>query len=199
MINARAHTDRQAGLKAHMSPLSGGQIVEVGTLYGQHARWMVSAFRPTHLAIADPYGLAMFLCNGHPSRSTHAFVQHLSPPLNPPLNLTCHRGKGVDLLRTLADSSQDLIYIDGDHEYKGVCSDLEAARTKVRVGGLIALNDYYRMEWEFLATRGRWGNYGIIFAVNEFLSRYGRSFEVAYTTFGQKGGGVSDIGIRRLR
>ena len=61
---------------------------------------------------------------------------------------------------------------------RGVCTDLEAARTKVRVGGLIALNDYYRFEWEFLAQRGRWGAYGIVHATNEFLARYRGSFEV---------------------
>jgi len=51
--------------------------------------------------------------------------------------------------------------VDADHDYAGVCSDLEAARTKVKPGGFMALNDYYRFEWQFLGDRGRWGSYSM--------------------------------------
>ena len=52
-------------------------------------------------------------------------------------------GPSKEGLATLPDDSVDLIYVDGDHEYSGVCADLEIARRKVRIGGIIAMNDYY--------------------------------------------------------
>ena len=74
--------------------------------------------------------------------------------------------------------------VDGDHDYSGVCGDLEAARTKVKPGGLMVLNDYYIFESIFLGgdpktkkTGGRWGTYGVIHAANEFILR------CAYTLF----------------
>ena len=70
---------------------------------------------------------------------------------------------------TAVHSCLDGVYVDADHDYKGVCADLEIARAKVKVGGLLALNDYYRFEWQFLAERGRWGHYGIMHAANEYV------------------------------
>ena len=84
--------------------------------------------------------------------------------------------------------------------YKGVCGDLEAARPKVKIGGLMALNDYYLFETVFLAQRGRWGVYGIIHATHEFLARYASGWEVAYITMSPlAGGNQADIGLRRVR
>eukprot|EP00966_Prymnesium_polylepis_P139393 3221041-Prymnesium_polylepis.1 len=92
-------------------------------------------------------------------------------------DVQCVRGDSAKSLRQLPDGSQDLIYIDGDHDYKGVCADLESARSKLRVGGLMVMNDYNWFESEFLAQRGRWGVYGVIHATNEFAVRYSREFE----------------------
>ena len=36
--------------------------------------------------------------------------------------------------RDASDEGFDVIYIDADHDYAGVCRDLEAAKHKVRVG-----------------------------------------------------------------
>lgn len=82
-----------------------------------------------------------------------------------------------------------------DHTYSSVCRDLHNAREKVKVGGLIVMNDYYFFESAFLFTRGRWGVYGVIHAVNEFLIRH-TNFEVAYYAFHPKNEG--DIGLRRV-
>ena len=39
------------------------------------------------------------------------------------------------------------------------------------MGGLLVLNDYFLFESSFLASRGRWGVYGVIHATNECLLR----------------------------
>ncbi len=46
----------------------------------------------------------------------------------------------------------DLLYVDGDHSYEAVCSDMARHGVKVRNGGLVVLDDYYaswpgKMRW----------------------------------------------------
>ena len=109
----------------------------------------------------------------------------------------CVLGSSPQLLAKLPDAAFDLIYVDGDHSYSGFCSDLEAARHKVRVGGILAINDFYLFESQFLVSRARFGVYGIIHATHEFLVRYEGQWEIAYYAFNMMNQG--DLGLRRLK
>jgi hypothetical protein len=160
-----------------------GSLVEVGTLTGAFTRWMLRQLRPISAVAMDVSGYAIKECASNTQR-TAAEVGAA---------LTCQHGDSKALLAKLPDDSQDLIYVDGDHNYKGVCGDLEAARPKVKIGGLMALNDYYLFETVFLAQRGRWGVYGIIHATHEFLARYASDWEVAYITMSPLAGGNQAI------
>lgn len=44
----------------------------------------------------------------------------------------------------LMDMIFDLAYIDGDHEYPGVMTDLEMVGARIKVGGLLCMHDYGR-------------------------------------------------------
>ena len=78
-----------------------------------------------------------------------------------------------------------------------MCRDLEAARSKVKRGGLMVLNDYYMFEHQFLARplekRLRYGVYGVIHAANEFALRY--SWPVVYMTLHYQN--QPDVALRR--
>ena len=183
MANAKLYPERRQAITASIA--KGGHFVEVGTLNGQFAKWMLRSLLPASLTVMDISTTSCFGTTAHAASQVGA-------------KLRCQRGASQKLLKTLNDSSYDLIYVDADHDYAGVCSDLEAARTKVKPGGFMALNDYYRFEWQFLGDRGRWGSYGVMHAANEFLVRYGEDWEVAYYTFGPTDSG-GDLGLRRLR
>lgn len=73
------------------------------------------------------------------------------------------RGGANDFSDQIEEGSLDFVYIDGDHRYDGVMMDLEFAFAKVKVGGIIAADDYSLGGW--------WGD-GVIRAVNEFIGRY---------------------------
>ena len=109
----------------------------------------------------------------------------------------CLLGDSKALLRELPEATYDLIYVDGNHEYAGVCADLEAARTKLKPGGLMVLNDYYLFEHQFLARvpprKIRYGVYGVIHAANEFALRY--QWQVAYITTHPEN--MPDLALRR--
>eukprot|EP00966_Prymnesium_polylepis_P160759 3715346-Prymnesium_polylepis.1 len=105
----------------------------------------------------------------------------------------CIRGDSAASLKQLEDNAYDLMYIDGDHSYKGACADIEAARSKLKIGGLLALNDYYTFEYNFIPKKGVAMVYGVIHATHEFLARYYGDWEVVYFAL------PADIGLRRIR
>jgi len=44
------------------------------------------------------------------------------------------------------DGSLDLVYIDGNHEYKHVCEDIRLWLPKIKRGGIISGHDYYYVD-----------------------------------------------------
>jgi len=54
------------------------------------------------------------------------------------------RAWSVDASATVDDGSLDFVYIDGNHSYESVWSDLAAWVPKVRSGGIVAGHDYGR-------------------------------------------------------
>jgi hypothetical protein len=71
------------------------------------------------------------------------------------------RGDTSAMARYFADLSCDLVYIDADHSYQGVKSDIDAWWPKIKVGGVMAFHDYEMTQ------------YGVKQAVNEFAHRLG--------------------------
>lgn len=76
----------------------------------------------------------------------------------------------------VADESLDWAYIDGDHTYKGVATDLRAWWPKLRSGGLLMGDDYGRSGW--------WGN-GVQDAVTHFLTDTGPDADLALVRHSQ--------------
>lgn len=58
------------------------------------------------------------------------------------LNATIVRQFSVDAAKTVPDGSLDFVYIDGNHGFNSVLSDLKAWAPKVRAGGFVAGHDY---------------------------------------------------------
>ncbi len=65
------------------------------------------------------------------------------------------RGRSSDILPTLDRDSFDLIYIDGDHGYETVSSDIEMSRALIREGGIICGDDLELQAHECDATIAR--------------------------------------------
>jgi predicted O-methyltransferase YrrM len=73
----------------------------------------------------------------------------------------CIRKSSVEAITDFKNESLDWVYIDADHSYKSVLNDLIIWRSKVRQGGIISGHDYVNAF-----------NYGVIQAVNEFITVY---------------------------
>jgi len=76
------------------------------------------------------------------------------------------QGDSADRLSRYDSDYFDMIYIDAGHDYDSVKADAQAAKSKVKVGGVLIFNDYLLLD-----PRGK--PYGIVQAVNELLTAGG--------------------------
>lgn len=83
-----------------------------------------------------------------------------------------HRELSGDAVSTFSADYFDFVYIDGDHSYQGVFSDLELYSEKVKNKGLLILDDY---------APGNWWGTGIIDACHDFLTKH-RNFIIDFKT-----------------
>lgn len=71
------------------------------------------------------------------------------------------QGDSTDSSSLFDSASLDFVYIDANHQYDKVNSDIEAWKTKIKPGGIISGHDYDKSHW------------GVTKAVNEhFRSRF---------------------------
>lgn len=89
--------------------------------------------------------------------------------------VTIHREYSDEAAKTFPADHFDFVYIDGDHSYQGVFADLENYSTKVKIKGLLILDDY---------TRGNWWGTDIIDACHDFLAKH-RNFLIDFKASSQ--------------
>ena len=73
-------------------------------------------------------------------------------------NIEFVRKTSMDALDDFEDKSLDFVYIDGDHQFDYVMTDLIFWNRKVKSGVIVALHDYCHFHWS-----------GIIRAVDAFV------------------------------
>ena len=91
--------------------------------------------------------------------STIDIVEHAEIETNlSRANVTAFVNRIVRSSREVAASWSDpieLLWIDGDHSYKGVCEDIESWADKILPGGFMAFHDYPDMGGKVLGPVGR--------------------------------------------
>jgi cephalosporin hydroxylase len=142
---------------------NGAHFVEIGSWYGKSSvfmaveiansgknikfdcvdTWLGSAEHANHENVRKGLVYDIFLRNIEP-------VKHIINPI---------RMTSLEAANLYADNSLDFVFIDADHSYEGVISDIKAWFPKVKVGGHIAGHDYNEIDWP-----------GVVKAVDEFFT-----------------------------
>lgn len=145
--NCRVVADRSTMLK-HLPQHA--TCAEIGVWKGDFAQSILATTLPTKLHLIDFSPDAVAIAN-------RRFAAEIASG-----QVAVHHGDSASTIRSFNDAYFDWVYIDADHSYAGVKADLAAVRTKLKPGGLIALNDYiYFSSIDF-------AKYGVVEAVHEF-------------------------------
>ena len=164
---------------ARMLP-KGGVGAEIGVWKGDYSATLLDLARPSKLHLIDPwqtredpnYDTAWYgKARGINMDEVHAGVCDRFHQQTQAGQVEIHRAASTDAMSRFADGSLDFVYIDGDHAYEGVKPDLEISVQKVRIGGLICVDDHMIGKW--------WGD-EIVRAVNETLGANPQTLQLAF-------------------
>lgn len=145
--------------------------VEVGVQRGVFAAQMlctrikqlhlVDCWRPTPNGSADPANIDE---GGHEENyrfTLNRFLYNIAEQ-----RVVVHRATSIQAAARFSESSFDFVYLDADHSYAAVLTDLEAWAKTIKPGGCLMGHDYVDDE----ASR-RMG-FGVVAAVDEFCRRH---------------------------
>lgn len=146
-----------------------GICVEIGVWRGEFSKILLEELSPRHLYLIDPWAVqedeagGASLAGAQDKSKMDVIHDHVQATFAPQIaagTVSIIRDYSAPALGNFEDQSIDFIYLDGDHSFEGVLADLQAAHDKLRVGGVVMLDDYHQKGW--------WGD-GVIRALNTFV------------------------------
>lgn len=148
-----------------------GVVVEVGVWMGVFTEEILSINQPNKLYLVDPYKYIKKFdksCYGN-NKINQVKLDGIYDELKKKYANKVEN-KEIEFIRKesnklgdeFKEESLDWVYIDGNHSYNYVKSDLMYFSNKIKKGGYITGDDY--------GVKGWWGN-GVKKAVDEFLKR----------------------------
>lgn len=148
----------------------GGYGVEVGVWAGVFSEQLLRAAHPKMLHLVDPWeysedpDMAGAGCAGRLAKSQQhmdelyeSVVQRFASDIR----VAVHRLSSEAAAALFEPRSLDWVYLDADHRYASVLSDLTLWNNAIKPGGILAGDDY--------GTTGWWGE-GVTEAVDEFVA-----------------------------
>lgn len=154
----------------HRMP-KGGLAIEIGVWRGEFSRQILDTLAPTELFLIDPW--KSFEDHDEAAfsgREADEKMDEIAESVVRMFDAEIKAGQvkvlremSVDALEKFDKDSINFAYVDGDHSYEGVRSDLAALMPKMAKGGIMAFDDYHRRGW--------WGD-GVLRAIHEFLGAH---------------------------
>jgi hypothetical protein len=183
------HRQERARLLRRLPKRSVG--VEIGVWAGDLSAAILRAVRPTRLHLLDPwafapderyeqawYGGARAGSQVEMDQVYERVLQRFETEIADGA-VVIHRSTSAEAAAEFEDASLDWVYVDGNHLYEYVQTDLALFAPKVRPGGLLAGDDYGAAGWwddgvrravdRFLVTQA--GAYEPVFLRDQFLLR----------------------------
>jgi len=120
----------------------GGLVVEVGCQLGRSSSILtqVAAINHFHTVHVDPYTAQPEML-----QQWHSMMYRVGGADEHAYTHLCMRTEQARWhIEMLGDDGIDMAYIDGDHEYPGVMTDLDILCPLIKTGGLLTMHDYGR-------------------------------------------------------
>jgi hypothetical protein len=148
LIGARWHAVRgRRWLLERLPPESTG--VEIGVWRGDFSALILAVVRPSRLHLVDPWRSAAGAHAGGLFDRPQAELDTLADSVRHRFakevatgQVVIHRMTSLAAADTFGDRTLDWVYVDGDHSYEAVRSDIAVYTAKVRPGGFVAGDDY---------------------------------------------------------
>jgi predicted O-methyltransferase YrrM len=123
-------------LMIHLGERGYNKGAEIGVDRGRFSEFMLQNMTDLHLLCVDPWYWKLR------GRSRYESTVRRLEPFGE--RATIIRKMSMDALVDVKDGSLDFVYVDGDHTFDFVMSDIIWWARKVRLGGVVAAHDYYR-------------------------------------------------------
>jgi predicted O-methyltransferase YrrM len=127
-----------------------GRCAEIGVWNGAFSQSILEVTEPRELVLIDPWELLAEQDETtwtHKRHKDHSFMksmrEHVGECYGALSHVKIRKGFSQDVLASFPDGYFDWIYIDGNHRYEFVRTDLRLAFQKVRAGGVIAGDDFF--------------------------------------------------------
>jgi Methyltransferase domain len=138
----------------------GGRCAEIGVWNGKFSAAILEVAKPKELILIDPWDLLAAQPKDEMTHHLHQdggamgeMFRHVSAMYADRKEVTIHKGFSAEVLATYDDDYFDWVYIDGNHLYDFVAADLRVAAKKVRLGGIIAGDDFFWKKDERMHVR----------------------------------------------
>lgn len=142
---------------------------EIGVYKGDFSERIIQIGKPEKLHLIDPwilidddkYDSSWYGKKNTSQEKMDSIYESVVSRFNYVPEIKIHRGKSLDIMDSFNDNYFDWIYIDADHSYDGIITDLTLSYNKTNK--YIIGDDYISNGW--------WGT-DIIDAVDFFVSKY---------------------------
>lgn len=164
----------------------GAQVAEVGVLIGRLSEFILNHRSDVHLTMVDSWAPRDQQPDHYKETGdTHAFhdqervdlhkkqaLRRVAPYVN---RYRVIHNTSLEAAALVPDASLDMVFLDADHSYKGVCEDIQAWVMKVKPGGYIGGHDYLNDSAGF--------RFGVTEAVDEMFSMVDIEVDLNFTWF----------------
>lgn len=149
----------------------GGMAIEIGVWRGEFSRRILDILEPETLCLIDPWKSfddhdeSAFSGREEDEKMDEiadSVAQMFATEIKAK-QVVVMREMSQDALMKFKDNTINFAYVDGDHSYDGVKSDLAALMPKMMHGGIMAFDDYHRRGW--------WGD-AVLRAIHEFIGAH---------------------------
>lgn len=123
-----------------------GVGAEIGCAYGGHARSILSQWKGGKLLMIDPYTKqdpAVYREKTNDTGPFDAWYAEIVQFSKEDTRAVPMRMFSLEAAAITSTESLDFVYIDGNHEFNAVHSDIEAWAPKIKKGGLLCGHDFY--------------------------------------------------------